>query len=725
MGDTSDGSRLSRDVLLGKLAQQKGWITSSQLRTALVDVAAGRAAELSEVLVSNGFLTTEQLHQLLAALARAATPSFPPFGKYTLHREIGRGAMGVVYEAEEAGGARVALKLLIEPPGRDAAEARIDHERFVREAELLRKLPDHPGLVRILEAGVLDGRRYLAMELVDGVPFHQWRKAGSISVRQQVAVLRDAALAMHHAHEQGVIHRDLKPENILVDRQHRPRVTDFGLAKLSGSVGLPTLTASGAAVGTPAYMSPEQIQGLKTVDRRTDLYSLGVMLYELLTGRRPFAGDSPYELMMRAVNEAVVPPSKITNLQINPVLYRNLENICLISLAKNPADRYPDAASFARDLTRWLRGEEFKLVVPRAWRLWRAKKFIPRIALAVSLALAATAGWMWLDVRRHRLSLPPALPAAAIPVERLHPGAVVEYFAGLNRNALALRQIDTRERFDDPKRPVWGGHHGYWTSRRWTGHLRVYSTDTYVFSIGAEEGASVLLDGEELNTGGSSLPITRTLAAGAHTLVIEHGHKGPDDTLRLSWNRHGETTMIPLGPAALFHDPAAFQPLAPPAARKEKPGFIPGAEEGERLAILDDSGRKTSENLYATGAPFWKGRWSGEAHLAWGSDVSLGDRLKLRFSAGESGPATLALGLTRTSDHGIFRILVNGREVAAALDLFHDSEMLSSETEFKDVPLLQGSNVLEFVVVGSNPKAREWGGGSGLHKLGLDYVLVK
>jgi hypothetical protein len=117
--------------------------------------------------------------------------------------------------------------------------------------------------------------------------------------------------------------------------------------------------------------------------------------------------------------------------------------------------------------------------------------------------------------------------------------------------------------------------------------------------------------------------------------------------------------------------------------------------------------------------------WSGSAHLGWGSGVQPGDRLKLRFSAGETGPATLALGLTFTSDHGIFQILVNGREISSSLDLFHDTDMRVQAVEFKGVPLLQGANVLEFVAIGSHPKAREWGGGSGLHKLGLDYVLVR
>src|SRR6185503_12182442 len=165
-------------------------------------------------------------------------------------------------------------------------------------------------------------------------------RKGSITVRQRVATLRDVALAIHHAHRHGILHRDLKPDNILIDRSHQARITDFGLAKLIGAAGPTLSTATGTALGTPAYMSPEQIRGSKELDARSDVFALGVMLYEILTGQRPFSGETPYEIMMKTANQDVVPPSKITRLTINPVLYRNLENICLIALARNPRERY-------------------------------------------------------------------------------------------------------------------------------------------------------------------------------------------------------------------------------------------------------------------------------------------------------------------------------------------------------------------------------------------------
>jgi hypothetical protein len=253
----------------------------------------------------------------------------------------------------------------------------------------------------------------------------------------------------------------------------------------------------------------------------------------------------------------------------------------------------------------------------------------------------------------------------------------------------------------------------------------VTETGPHVFALSHGELARVVLDGQDLVTGDSALPVTRALEKGPHHLVIEHAHKGPDDTIRLSWNRQGKAVMSPIGPADLSHDPSSLALVEPPSTRKKALTYLPGAEEGEKLTVLENSGKATSIQEFDKGSPFWKGAWSGAAHLGWGAGVQPGDRLRLRFSAGESGPATLALGLTLTSDHGIFQVLVNGRELAPALDLFHDTEMLVQEFQFKDVPLLQGANVLEFVATGSHPKAREWGGGSGLHKLGLDYVLVR
>jgi serine/threonine protein kinase len=727
MGDASGRPELSRDALIGKLALERRWITPLQLREALseqwaeVETGRSQARSLGEILVARGILSAPQLDELLQK-ARGFVPSFPPFGKFNILRELGRGAMGVVYEAEDAElRRRVALKMLIAPPPQDPEEAKPEQERFLRESQLHKSLPPHPGIVPVLEAGVVEGRRYIAMELVDGVSMGIWHRHGSVTVRQRVAMLRDVALAVHHAHRNGVIHRDLKPENILVDRNHQPRITDFGLAKLVGSSAQPLATATGTALGTPAYMSPEQIRGARDVDHRADLYALGVMLYEILTGRRPFGGESPYEIMMRTVNDQVVAPSKITNLKINPVLYRNLENICLIALAKKPGDRYPDAEAMARDLTKWLKGEDFRIVVPRSWHVWRARKLLPLPFAGAALIAVTLAGTLYLRSRDNTSAT--ALKGPFTRADALLPGAVVESYAGLNFNVLGLRKIDSRAAFDDAAAPLWKEGPAIWCSRRWSGVLKIEAASTYHFEVQAKEQIRLTIDDQELVSGEGTRTATIALKAGAHKFLLEHAHKSAEDGVQVLWKKEGDRATAPLGPGAIFHPKAGFQALTPPSPRYRLPN-VPGAEEGELLQVISDSGHPPQVHSYGMYGAFWKGTWSGDGHLWWGPGVQKGDRLKVRFAAGEAVRGTLAIGLTRAPDHGIFKISVNGALIAEPLDLW-SADLLTREVEFKDVQFKAGPNDLEFEVVGSNPSAREWGPGNGIHKLGLDYVLVR
>src|SRR5262245_50946347 len=183
-------------------------------------------------------------------------------GRYTLVREIGRGGMGVVYEATDPQLQRnVALKLMLPRPHSDAAHVEAERQRFLREAQAIAKLK-HPHIVTLYEAGTLQGKLFLAMELIQGAPFAAWWKQKARALPQNVAVLRDVALAVHHAHEKGILHRDLKPENILVGPDGQPHVMDFGLAKVMGANTEVSLTADGFSIGTPSYMSPEQARGL-------------------------------------------------------------------------------------------------------------------------------------------------------------------------------------------------------------------------------------------------------------------------------------------------------------------------------------------------------------------------------------------------------------------------------------------------------------------------------
>jgi serine/threonine protein kinase len=719
---------MSRDVLIGKLALELHWVTPVQLREALsvqwAEVESGSARErsLGSILVSRGILSESQLEQL-QELVRSSTPAFPPFGKYTLVREIGRGAMGVVYEAEdEALHRRVALKMLIEPPGRDPVETKPEQERFLRESRLHQSLPPHPGIVPVLEAGVIEGRCYLAMELVDGLSFDAWAKKGSITVRQRVATLRDVALAIHHAHQHGILHRDLKPDNILIDRGHQARITDFGLAKLIGAAAPTLATATGTALGTPAYMSPEQIRGSKELDGRSDIFALGVMLYEILTGRRPFSGESPYELMMKTANEDALPPSKISRVQINPVLYRNLENICLIALARDPRDRYPDAEAFARDLSKWLRGEDVRVVMPRRWRFWRAQPSIPAL-VSVALLVGAAAFAAYLHPSRRAPEPRPIAPAPEPKHDALQPGCVAEYFAGMKFNVLGLRKIDNRTAFDDPALPLWRGAPGWYTSRRWNGLLRVPASGKYLFEVKTREFARLTIGDIELYCGSEPAAVPITLEAGVHRFRLEHAHQGPDDTVSLAWKKEGEATSANLGPGSLFYAPEQFTPLNPQPGDRQLLGPVPGAEEGETLKVLENTGAPTARKAYGPFSAFWKGTWSGSEHLFW-SPRAIGNRLRVEFAAGETGPATLVIALTRTCDHGIFRVSVNKVVIAEALDLWSE-DLVTGETEFRNVALRAGPNELEFEVVGSNKSAVEWADGNGLYKLGLDYVLVR
>jgi predicted Ser/Thr protein kinase len=410
--ESTDGGQ---QLLLGKKLLERGLITPDQLREALVErarlVAGGDStgAPLGGILVSKGFLTDAQLVDALADNSRTplppgsssavslptTAPSVPQdpatthLGKYALVRELGRGGMGVVYEAVDTQlDRKVALKLLLVNPNLDAKDRQLEQERFVQEAQLSAKLK-HPNIVTVYEAGILEGRQFLAMELVEGRPFGEWRQG--VTVREQVALIRDVALAVHHAHEQGILHRDLKPRNILIGPANRPFVTDFGLAKSMGAAQGLSLTGSGAVVGTPAYMSPEQAQGLDRIDWRTDIYSLGVILYEIMTGRPPFQGESPIEILMKVVKDPVVPPLQVVDGGSALGLDKNIESICLKALAKKDRDRYATAQAFADDLAKWLQGDAVAVPLPKA-RKPAAKGRIRVLPIAILVLVALLAG---------------------------------------------------------------------------------------------------------------------------------------------------------------------------------------------------------------------------------------------------------------------------------------------------------------------------------------------
>jgi eukaryotic-like serine/threonine-protein kinase len=277
-----------------------------------------------------------------------ATPVPAEFGDdYELLEELARGGMGVVYKARQKSLNRiVALKMIL--PGRlTSAE---DLERFRREAEATARL-QHPNIVAVHEVGEFQGQHFYSMDYIDGPSLAKRLQQGPFPNRVAARYVMLIARAIDHVHRHGILHRDLKPSNILLDSDDEPHITDFGLAKKIG--GDSTQTRAGVVMGTPSYMAPEQAAGkIQELGPACDVYGLGAVLYELLTGRPPFRSESPLDTVVHVLEKEPAPPRLL-----NPKIERDLETICLKCLEKSPSHRYKSAEALAEDLERFLKGE--------------------------------------------------------------------------------------------------------------------------------------------------------------------------------------------------------------------------------------------------------------------------------------------------------------------------------------------------------------------------------
>lgn len=388
------------------------------------------AAELRElwgtIMVANAIGSDSTLGDGQTVPDRRDEPDALPrrIGEYELDREIGRGGMGVVYLARQMRlNRQLAVKMILRGP----LASQGDRDRFLAEAQAAARL-DHPGIVPVYQVGEDHGRMYFSMKYIKGPTLSELLDHGPMEPQRAAQLLAKVARAIDFAHQHGVLHRDLKPSNILIDEQGEPHVTDFGLAKQTTDAH--SMTQPGAIVGTPAYMSPEQAAGHRgSVGPASDVYSLGAILYHMLTGTPPFQATSPVDTVMKVIEQDPVPPR-----QHNRQVDRDLEIIAVRCLQKPPDLRYDSAAALADDLEAYLHHEP---IAARSGRLTQVVSRWFRETHHATVLENWGVLWMW-----HSLAL---------------------FVACLLTNILSWKQVDSRW----PYFYLWSAGFGTWAVVFW------------------------------------------------------------------------------------------------------------------------------------------------------------------------------------------------------------------------------------------------------------------